>query len=113
MTEVKTCTRYCEGCAFRQMINGGAGKGCLSYIYCAYYFMTNKRRPCPAGDGCTAKISPAEWRKSQKFKTQEDYEEYWAKVREQRRIAKMKWYNKNKEEINAKLREKRRLAREG
>lgn len=112
MSEVKTCSKYCYGCAFQQAINGGA-RGASGYLYCAYLFMTKKRRPCPAGDGCTAKISPAEWRKSQKFKTQEEYEKYWSKVREQRRIAKMKWYNKNKDEINAKLREKRRLAREG
>ncbi len=112
MTEVKTCTKHCIGCAFQQAINGGSN-GAGGYLSCAYYFMTDKRRPCPAGDGCTVKMSPAEWRKSQKLKNPEEYEKYWAKVKERRRIAKMKWYNKNKDEINAKLREKRRLAREG
>lgn len=112
MTEVKTCTKNCLGCAFQQAINGGA-RGSLGYLYCAYFLMTNKRRPCPAGDGCTAKMTPSEWKKLQKVRTPEEIEKYRERLREQRRIAQLKWYHKNKEEINAKLREKRRQAKCG
>ena len=29
---------------------------CGGMICCNYYFMTNLRRPCPAGDDCTVKV---------------------------------------------------------
>lgn len=29
---------------------------CGGMICCNYYFMTNLRRPCPPGDGCTVKV---------------------------------------------------------
>ena len=104
-------SQFCKGCAYQRYLNGYTRS--LEYDYCAYIFVEDKRRPCPPGEGCTEKISRSEWRNKNKFKTQEDYEKYWARVRERRRIAKMKWYNKNKEAINAKIREKRRMAREG
>lgn len=40
--------RHCEGCKYLSAINH-------ELRYCAYLFNTDKRRPCPAGKGCTAK----------------------------------------------------------
>lgn len=40
---------YCDDCFYYR--NTGAAR------YCAYMFITGKRRPCDPGDGCTAKVS--------------------------------------------------------
>ena len=54
MKQVKTCDKFCDGCQFCGRINGG-NHFHVGYIYCQYFLMTDKRRPCPAGDGCTVK----------------------------------------------------------
>lgn len=41
--------KYCKGCYF---FSGGFEGVRL----CNYYLMTGKRRPCPAGVGCTVKL---------------------------------------------------------
>lgn len=46
--EVRTCDWYCKGCIYR-----GGQSGLIKC--CNYYLITNKRRPCPAGDGCTVR----------------------------------------------------------
>ena len=38
----------CRGCVYRAGINA-------SSMICNYYLDTGKRRPCPAGKGCTVK----------------------------------------------------------
>lgn len=40
----------CDNCFYCGRLEGGA------LPYCKYYFMTNQRRPCPPGDGCTVKV---------------------------------------------------------
>ena len=40
---------YCEGCFYRKTF---ASLG----PYCDYLCMTGRKRPCPAGDGCTVRV---------------------------------------------------------
>lgn len=40
----------CDNCFFRGSLENG------KLPYCRYFFMTNQRRPCPPGDGCTVKV---------------------------------------------------------
>ena len=42
------CDRFCDGCVFVSYGSGGLR-------ICGYYIRTNRRRPCPAGTGCTVK----------------------------------------------------------
>lgn len=67
------CDRFCNGCVFKQHINGG------KLMLCEYYFRTGRRRPCPAGSGCTVKETgkrkfgwalenDATWENKQKWK---------------------------------------------
>lgn len=42
------CDSYCDGCVFLGYANGGLK-------LCEYLLRTNRRRPCPAGKGCTVK----------------------------------------------------------
>ena len=44
----KVCDRYCLNCIY---YIGVAGDAC----FCNYYLMTDKRRPCDAGTGCTVR----------------------------------------------------------
>lgn len=50
----------CSDCFYR----GSMGDG--SIPYCRYIFMTNQRRPCPPGDGCTVKVKRKVPRKRRK-----------------------------------------------
>lgn len=43
------CDDFCEGCVFNQNVSGDWSTCCV------YYLVTNIRRPCPAGAGCTVK----------------------------------------------------------
>lgn len=49
--------KYCNGCYF---FSGGFEGVRL----CNYYLMTGKRRPCPAGVGCTVKLDKKKRRNS-------------------------------------------------
>lgn len=40
---------YCDNCYYSRK----AGET----RYCAYLFMTNQRRPCDPGEGCTVKVA--------------------------------------------------------
>lgn len=51
-------TKYCDNCLYRGKV---AGMPC-----CEFYLRTNRRRPCPAGDGCTVKIGIDVKRKKRK-----------------------------------------------
>ena len=42
------CDETCEGCMYYAQVNR------LDW-FCNYYFKTDKRRPCPAGKGCTVR----------------------------------------------------------
>lgn len=44
------CDNYCKDCVYRQALTNGF------CIVCNYLLDTGKRRPCPAGEGCTVKI---------------------------------------------------------
>ena len=44
------CNRYCKGCVYNAEL-GSPKSG-----YCNYIFVERKRRPCPAGNGCTVRI---------------------------------------------------------
>lgn len=41
--------KSCKNCVFSYMV-------CNQLYICDYFLKTNKRRPCPAGEGCTVKI---------------------------------------------------------
>ena len=43
------CDETCKGCVFCGYLNG------QNLFVCNYFLATNKRRPCPAGSGCTVK----------------------------------------------------------
>lgn len=49
MTEQKACDKFCHDCWYYRMIFH-------DLKYCSYFFDTDKRRPCPAGTGCTVKV---------------------------------------------------------
>ena len=42
-------TAHCIPCIYRRYLGS-------SEYYCAYYFDTGKKLPCPGGDGCTARL---------------------------------------------------------
>ena len=48
MEKESVVDRHCKGCRYYSNITG-------DLQYCSYFFQTNKRRPCPAGKGCTVK----------------------------------------------------------
>lgn len=43
------CDKNCDNCVYYKMIF-------QDLKYCAYFFDTDNRRPCPAGTGCTVKV---------------------------------------------------------
>ena len=46
--------KYCDGCFHFGYVGSNA--------HCDYIGNTGHRRPCPAGEGCTERITPARWR---------------------------------------------------
>lgn len=119
------CTAWCEKCVYRKVI-AGAGP------YCDYLCMTNERRPCPGGDGCTARVL-LDARKPKAFTVQKerrrpktpeereaaelarkerkrdrDRERYQKRTeadREKQRERCRGYYERNKEKVNARHRE--------
>lgn len=57
----KVCDTYCLNCIFY------IGTNNISRC-CHYYLLTDKRRPCDPGKGCTVKI-----RRKSRLKTRKDY----------------------------------------
>ena len=113
---------YCDGCFYQKHFTG-AGP------YCDYLCMVGKRRPCPPGDGCTARkttkrvskygiefgkgdrtdlsgMTPEEKaayiteRKRQYYRAR--YANKTPEEKERDRIAHQKYYQKTKEERNRK-----------
>ena len=49
---------YCSNCFYCGSVEGGRLQ------CCNYLLITNQRRPCPPGDGCTVKVGKkVKWRK--------------------------------------------------
>ena len=53
-TEHIVSSKYCDGCFHFGYVGSNA--------HCDYIGNTGHRRPCPAGEGCTERITPARWR---------------------------------------------------
>jgi hypothetical protein len=47
--EEKVCDAYCHNCIYF------GGHGDPNWCCCNYFLLTDKRRPCPPGKGCTVK----------------------------------------------------------
>ena len=84
------CDSYCKGCIYKGIINGVTP-------WCKYVFMEDKLRPCPAGTGCTAKMTARDLKllkaKEKKPLTEEQRRkqaEYSKAYRERKRIEKTK-----------------------
>lgn len=45
------CDKHCRRCIYRSKFPVGK----TDEVMCGYLLMTKKRRPCPAGEGCTVK----------------------------------------------------------
>ena len=50
--ELKRMAARCQGCRYAVPVYFGDGDDLLTG--CVYILRQGKRRPCPAGDGCTA-----------------------------------------------------------
>lgn len=103
---------YCKGCYYRIYIPGADCYGC------EYLVITEKRRPCPSGEGCTVRrlkdragTHNADQRKKalalEGMTEEELRERYLAKKRERNQ----KYYAKHKTEVNKRAAEKRRIKR--
>ena len=55
------CDSFCRDCYY---VLGGLEK----MMTCDYFEKADKRRPCPAGKGCTVKITPAQYAAERKRK---------------------------------------------
>lgn len=75
------CDRFCKGCIYCNGTSGDYnGSSC-----CTYYLVTDKRRPCPAGTGCTVKNTGKKkgaWR----YKNYADWAEKMKKAREAKKV---------------------------
>ena len=68
----KVCDRYCLNCIYYI-----GSSDCL--LYCNYYLMTDKRRPCDPGTGCTVRVL----RKRKRIPKKERERERWLKIKNQ------------------------------
>ena len=41
---------YCDNCVYSALLSASNTR------ICNYIFVKNKKRPCPAGEGCTVKV---------------------------------------------------------
>lgn len=48
---IKMVDSYCRGCVYRAFLSRRGD------MFCGYILFTKKRRPCPAGKGCTARVT--------------------------------------------------------
>ena len=104
---MSVCTDYCKGCFYRKYFTARA------WPYCDYLCMTGKRRPCPAGDGCTEKVTADPYKpkaftvvKRPRVKTPEQKEKEKQFRLEKRREQDRKRYLERTEEDKEKDREK-------
>ena len=59
MEEVNVRCKYCEGCIYQKSFSGWGS-------YCDYICMEGHRRPCPPGEGCTARKTKREHQKKER-----------------------------------------------
>lgn len=94
------CTKYCDPCIYRKVFTGGW------LPYCDYLCMVGTRRPCPAGDGCTVRVTRRVYRKRER--NREAKRRSYQKHREEL-LARQKQYQKeHREQLNAYYREYRK-----
>ena len=98
------CTKYCDQCVYRKSITGGW------WPYCDYLCMTGKPRPCPAGDGCTVRVTRRVYRK--RVLTEEEKAQRAGRRRGRNREAKRRSYQQHREQLNAYSREYRKRRKE-
>lgn len=82
---MSVCTEYCRKCVYRRTFS-------MWLPYCDYICMVGKPRPCPAGDGCSARVRKGE-RKKKTRPTKEQLEQRRERHKEMNRL----WYQRNKE----------------
>ena len=99
MEVLSLCTKHCDNCIYRKKFS-------FNTPYCDYLCMTGKRRPCPGGDECTAKVTRRVYRK--KKRTHEELDARAEKERERNRRKSHAYYERHKDEINARAKEKRK-----
>ena len=98
------CTKYCDACVYRKVFTGGW------LPYCDYLCMVGERRPCPAGDGCTVRVTRRVYRK--RALTEEEKAERAERKRERNREAKRRSYQKHREELLARQKQYQKEHRE-
>lgn len=98
------CTKYCDPCTYRKSFTSG------TIPYCDYLCMTGKLRPCPAGDGCTVRVTRRVYRK--RALTEEEKAERDERRRQKKREAKKRSYQKNREKILARQKQYQKEHRE-
>ena len=101
---MSVCTKYCDPCVYRKVFTGGW------LPYCDYLCMVGKRRPCPAGDGCTVRVTRRVYRK--RPLTEEEQAERVERKRERNREAKRRSYQKHRDEILARQKQYQKEHRE-
>lgn len=47
---MKMARHYCDNCVYSGVLTG------IPTRCCNYFLVTNQRRPCPPGEGCTVKV---------------------------------------------------------
>lgn len=87
---IKMCDKFCDKCAFRKKFSCGL-------YYCDFFCMTGKRRPCPAGEGCTVRVERKVYRKKQR--TQEQKKAFAEEQRKKEAERKRVYYELNRERI--------------
>lgn len=90
---MSVCTKYCDVCIYRKTFTSGATP------FCDYLCMIGKPRPCPAGDGCTVRVTRRVYRK--RAFTDEEMAQRAERKRERNREAKKRSYQLHREEILA------------
>ena len=98
------CTKWCDACIYRKSFTSG------SIPYCDYLCMTGKKRPCPAGDGCSVRVARRVYRK--RNLTEEEKAERAERRRERNRETKRRNYQKHREEILARQKQYQKEHRE-
>lgn len=71
----KVSRKYCGGCFHFGYVSSNA--------HCNYIGNTGHCRPCPAGEGCTERITPAEWHKKNES-VRVEFNGYYPELRQKR-----------------------------
>lgn len=98
------CTKYCEKCIYAKAFTN------KSIPYCDYLCMAGKKRPCPAGDGCTVRVTRRGYRN--RVLTEEEKAAKAEREKELRRAAARRRYQKNREIILERQKKYKREHRE-